>query len=575
MRSLRRKAEQALSLAPGKSKALTLSIIVMLPIALSVYRQPEFIWSEPGPWHVLGALFSLALLKSRLPPLASLFFLLGIGSLLWTLTPANTMLNSLWELIYLAALVVGQSTVGFALVNAALLFAGLERTLLLDLFSLTEYFSGSAHYLAGAQALLFLPLCLSTATLSTRWPNRIVATLASAACLLLILNSGARSVYLPALVVIPLSVLRLALPQGKRLRAIAIPSMALALVLALAVVLPGPTVMVPLQAKAVDVNAEILMPAHEEAPAVAAAPVGVVEEGGIASRLKMWEQTLHIGLSNPLGTGAGSFRNTIHAFQEHPLIGFSSAHNVFLEVFATGGWPRLIVLVLLIAVALLKGWRGSRWPIAIGSAGLWASMGFDITYQMPGIMILAFWSLGTSRGEVTIQPQGWRQLQSVLAVVVLIVSAGTALWWFAPCSGVDCALHRHFGYRREVLALAQSLDYEQTRRLAERAVQLNPESLWAWRLKADQAAGPEERLTAARGIAMKFPLTSPDIYLSWAEAALASNEPGEAREAIRAGLEVFPPGFSPAGVPRGGRAAGYQAWLNEATRILAGTEPDQ
>lgn len=552
------------------------AVAVMVAVAVQVYREPEFIWLEPGRWIVLGALISLGLSIKRLPVLASLFYLLGAASMMWTLTPANTLLNSLWEMGYLAALVAGQNLVGFALLNTALLFVGLERTLLLDLFNLTQYFSGSVHYLAGAQALLFLPLCLSTAVRSARSPNRIVATLVAAACLLLILNSGARSVYLPALLVIPTTVLRLAWPRMQRLKAVAVPVVALGMVLALSAVLPGPTVVVPLSVKAVEANAEVLTRERSETATGVESMNTVAEEGGIGSRLKMWEQTLNIGLRNPLGTGAGSFQNTVHAFQEYPLIGFSSAHNVFLELFSTGGWPRLLVLVLLLAGTLLAGWNSPRWPVSVGAAGIWATMFFDITYQMPGIMMAAFWGLGASLGKSTPTPGGAQNvLRTGLAYAVLLVSLGGVAWWYAPCQGVECAGGRHLGYRAEVLRLAQLADVSETRWLAQRAVELNPKSLWAWRLLTEQVAEPGEMLVARRDLVQKFPLAAPDLYLDWAEAALAADRPGEARDAIRAGLVVFPPGFSPAGVPLGGRADSYIKWLDEARRILTSTESVQ
>jgi O-antigen ligase len=551
--------------------SLPLSVLVMVAVTITIHGGPKFIWSVPGPLLVLGALLVLALFHRRLPPLASLFFLAGAGSLWWTLTPANTLLNALWELIYLAALAAGQSLPGFALINVALLFSGLERTLLLDLFNLTQYFSGSAHYLAGTQALLFLPLCLATATRSARWPNRIVATLAAAACLLLILNSGARSVYLPALLVIPLTVARLALPRGQRLRALIVPVAALSLVVLVAAILPGPTVSVPLQVKGIEANAE-LHTQSQDGPGSGATSARILEEGGIASRLKMWEQALTVGLENPFGTGAGSFRDTIHAFQRFPLIGFSSAHNIFLEIFATGGWPRLVVLVALLAVTLLKGWRGSRWPVAIGSAGIWATMGFDITYQMPAIMTLAFWSLGTSAGVHHSRLEGpSARARTALAAGVLLVAGALAVWWYLPCSGVDCAVGRHLGHRSEVLRLSQSLGMTESRRLAQRAVELNPQSVWARQLLADTASDPVERLGATRELAQRYPLMTPANYLRWARAALEAGRPEEARQAVFAGLRIFPAGFTPAGVPMGGRAASHQEWLEAAGRILEET----
>jgi O-antigen ligase len=542
-------------------------VLVMTAVAVAVYRDPNFIWSTPSLLLILGSLVAVALRLSRIPAAASLFFLVGALSLAWSLTPANTVLNTLWELVYLGALAAGSSLAGFALVNVWLLAVGLERTLLLDVFDLAHYFSGSAHYLAGAQGLLFLPFCLSGAVSSSRWPNRLAATLAAAACMLLILNSGARAVYLPAALVLPAVVLRLALTKGHRVRAIGIPTAALALVLGFAVALPGPTVWRPLGMKALAANTEVV--ALDRAGPAVNEPPAVTEEGGIGSRLKMWNQALHIGLSHPLGTGAGSFRDTIHAFQRYPLIGFSSAHNVFLEVFATGGWLRLGLLLAFVSTSLWLGWNSSRWPLALGSAGLWATMCFDITGQMPGIMTLAFWSLGSSApvSQKALGAAGSRT-RTVLSLGVLLVSVAAALWWYVPCKSDACVFERHLGYRSEVQRRFQQRTGQAQRQFAERSVELNPESFWAWRLLSDVAEEPQARLAASRALAQKFPLASPDLYLRWAQDAISVQQSAEAQEAVLAGLEVFPPGLNPAGVPFGGRAADYDRWLQRAQELL-------
>jgi O-antigen ligase len=550
-----------------------ISILLLALVVASVYSQPYFVWSVPPLWLPLVALAVLATSLRRVPVLASLFYLAGAMTLLWSLTPADTLLNTMWETIYLAAVAVGGSIPGFVLLNAWLLLIGLERTLLLDLFNLAHYFSGSAHYLAGAQGLLFVPFCLSAAVGSRRKGLRMAATLGAGACLLLILNSGARAVYWPAIAVLALTVLRLLAGSERRGRVVLASAAALALAFGFAAVFPGPTVWVPLGMKALTLEAR----PDADGDGAAAVPAGAVsEEGGIRSRLKMWDQAIRIGLEHPLGTGTGSFRNTIHAFQRYPLVGFSSAHNVFIEVFSTGGWLRAGLLIALLALSLWKGWTSDRWPFAVGAAGLWGTMSFDITGQMPAIMVLAFWTIATSRPNRIESPsRRWLSPRTALAGAAVLTGAGALAWWFLPCSGVSCAVDRHLGYRNEVARLSQVLDEPASRILAEQAVELNPESLWAWRLRADQATGPEERLTASRELASKFPLASPDLYLRWAEAALAAGQPEEARRAVLAGLEAFPETLSPAGVPFGGRSARYAEWLEAARRILERTDESQ
>lgn len=551
-----------------------LSSLLMAVIVAAIYSHPYFIWSVPPVWLLLIAAAILTVRIREIPVLASLFFLLGAATIIWSLTPANTLLNTLWETTYLAALAVGGGIGGFAVLNSWLVLIGLERTLLLDLFNLSHYFSGSAHYLAGAQALLFIPFCFKTAVASEKWAIRLAATLAAAACLVLILNSGARAVYWPAIGVLVVTLLRIVVTTGERVWAFTAPAVALTAALSFAAVLPGPTVWVPLGMKAValDVRAD----ASPESEAPESSTSAVSEEGGIGSRLKMWDQAIRIGVDHPLGTGTGSFRNTIHAFQRYPLVGFSSAHNVFIEVFATGGWLRVLVLIALLSASLWSGWNSSRWPVAVGAAGLWATMSFDITGQMPGVMVLGFWALGTSwpsRAEASnltrLSPR------TALAAGSLLVGIAALAWWYLPCDARECATGRHLGYRMEVTRAAVGLQPDEAIQLADEALELNPESLWAWRLWSAQAVGAEAKLAASRAVAQKFPLASPELYLRWAEDALAANQPSEARRAIQAGLESFPEDLNPAGVPFGGRGVQYGNWLVSAREILEGTGEGQ
>lgn len=552
-----------------------ISILLMAVAAAAIYSHPYFIWSVPPLWLILVAIVVLSLRIRSLPTLASVFFLLGAVTLVWSLTPANTLLNTLWETVYLAALAVGGSVAGFTLLNGWLVLVGLERTLLLDVFNLTHYFSGSAHYLAGAQALLFIPFCLDAAVRNGRWAVRTAATLGAAACLLLILNSGARAVYWPAIIVIGVTLIRILLTSERRGALLAISAAVLTVALAVAAVLPGPTVWVPLGMKAVTLDQRQADPAGGEGAAAAVSPT-VGEEGGIGSRLKMWDQALRIGFSHPLGTGTGSFRNTIHSFQRHPSVGFSSAHNVFLEVFSTGGWLRAAVLIALLVTSLWNGWNSARWPLALGAVGLWATMSFDITGQMPGIMVLGFWAIGASFPVQRFSgPAGRLRTRLALAGVSVLVGIGAVLWWYLPCETNACATGRHLGYRLEVTRLADRLSPEETRELADRALELNPESLWAWRLWEEQAVGAEEALAASRAVAQKFPLASPELYLRWAENALRLDQPDEARRAIHAGLEAFPADLNPAGVPFGGRGLQYSNWLSSAREILERTNAGQ
>jgi len=327
---------------------------------------------------VLGSLF---LLLPRVPRILWAWWGLGLLSILWSLTPGNTLALGLWELAYLAAFAAGGWLVGFVGLNIVLLGYGLLTTLTLAWAGLVMYFSGSSHYVAGAQALVLIPLAMVW-MFRSRWP--LLSGILLTGALYLALLSGARAVYLPLTIIALLMVWRL-WREGLALWHI---GLALGVVVAAVMAIDAALPFSPFQ-NAWGLKASLTKQVQD-----------VAAEGSIGSRLQMWEQTLNIALQHPLGTGNGSFRDTLAAYLQYPGILFSNAHNYYLETAATGGWLRLLLLLVILGWLLWQGWSSSAWPWALGAAGLWATLAFDVTGMYPAVMMLAFASLGALQGQV-------------------------------------------------------------------------------------------------------------------------------------------------------------------------------
>jgi O-antigen ligase len=556
---------------------------VVVPVQLHLYRNTYFIWSVPSAVLAASMVTALLLGHRTIPLFGSFFLLAGAASLWWSLAPGHSLLNIVWESLYLAALGAATWTPAFVALNGLLLVAGLEQTLPLDIFGLTHYFSGSIHYVAGAQGLLFLPICFAQSVRRQGYLARGLYLLGAGLALFLTLNSGSRAVYLPfALLLIPL-LWRSWKSSSGPLGALAGLAIPVAVVLTVNLALPGNPLQRAIGIRAVATATAVTggAPPAESGGGVAAAR----EEDGVRSRLRMWGQAVSIGMERPFGTGAATFREVVHSFQIHPSVGFSSAHNVFLETFATGGWLRLALLLGLIVPALLRGWLSDRWPYALGAAGLWMTLGFDITAQMPAVMALAFASLGpltplgssqaasASRYRLgPISATTLSRLRSGAALAAGLVSLAALVWWYAPCAGSRCVVERHLAFRPDVRELLPSLSREQRHELAEEATRLNPNSLWAWQERFEAAHSDEERLVLAESVAARFPNSTPVVFLQWAELALAQGRPAEAVRAVEAGLEHFPANYRPAGVPLVSRGDQQAFWLKRAAEILLAAE---
>jgi O-antigen ligase len=521
-----------------------------------VWHQSGTHYDAPPLWAMLVGLIALAVLGRRVTWPVWLWWAAGLATLAWSLTPGSTLVLGLWELLYVAAFAAAASSSqtwlwAFWALNLALLADGLYSAFSLSAFGMAMLFSGSIHYVMGAQALVLVPMALGWLRRSGRWAwlsgvLLIVAVFAA-------LSSGARAVYVPLVIALALGAWRL-WREGIGLVRLAVGSAALIVtVVVLDTVLPFHPVRealggkVSLSKQASDFNAE----------------------GSFTSRLQMWDQTLSIAVSHPLGTGTGSFRDTLPAFMKYPTVLFANAHNYYLETAATGGWLRLLLLVGLLGSSLWRAWRSRRWPLALGAFGLWATLAFDITGYYPGVMMLAFATLGA----LEVKPEGIEIFKPaprrppVLAWGLSAVGMLLVLWWFLPCQGAFCSLERQLGWRTGVLDDAQLATPIERRTLFEGARGLNPKSFWVDVARLRVASGDAERLWILEDITRRFPLQGPGNYLELARTALRLGRREQARRVLELGLQRFPPTLLAAGVPLQDTTL-LARWVKDAQTML-------
>src|SRR5690606_17714947 len=131
-----------------------------------------------------------------------------------------------------------------------------------------------------------------------------------------------------------------------------------------------------------------------------------------------------------------------YAFQLYPMLWSSSPHNYAIETLATGGWPRL---ALLLVVGLTSVWRGlnsDRWPWAVAAIALGTTLMFDVTADYPRVTTMLFLLLGGSyygRQEADAPAKdpvsgAAKQIGRALGLLASAVLLAVALWWYLPCS---------------------------------------------------------------------------------------------------------------------------------------------
>lgn len=517
-----------------------------------------FVYFQPLLAAPLLALLVILLAGGREAPwLAYAFWLAGALTLVWSLAPGNTLIYLLWELSFVGALVLGiRFPWLFWPLALVLLLYNLQAALSLNLFDLQKYLSGSVHYVAGAQALALLPLAVAGFLRGATGWRAVGWLLLAFVTLYLALISGARAVYLPLAIGMVILLGRSLWAGVSWMRVLITVVLLAGLVLGLDHVFPNQPLATALGTKAT----------------VEAQTGAVSDQGGFSNRLRLWDQAMAIALDNPQGAGVGSYPAVIHAYQKYPMTWSSSAHNYFIEVLSGGGWLKLTLLLALLVPAFLLVWLSPSWPWAIAAGGFWMTLAVDVTSYYPGVMMFAFLLVGVLYGRLRIDavhiPAALAapRLTFSLWLATLLLGAGMTAWWFVPCSGAPCATQRYLGIDYKVLPALEEATPSQRVLLLERASELYPASQWVLRARQRYVASPEDELALAREFAIRFPYQHPDNYLLWAQAALAAGRPGEALEAIEAGLAVFPADRYPYGEQRMTRER-YAQWIDQADAL--------
>ena len=442
----------------------------------------------------------------------------GLLSVFWSLAPGNSLVASMWDILYLAAFGAGSWALGAWGVGLGLLLNNLFTTLSLTVLGLAIYVSGSQHYVSGEQAVWLVAPLLAWAYQAKRW--RWVGGLLLGVAVYAVLISGARAAYLPLLLVFTLALWRL-WREGVRPNRIAI-GVGLLIVSLVAV--------------------DALIPGHPTLSALSyKAPFFVQDAslegtGNFGMRLKMWKAGLEMALERPLGTGNGSYAQVIEAYLQDPRAFSRSAHNYFVETLATGGWVRLALLLAIIIPGLWRGWRSQNWPWALGAAGLWLSLAFDVTGYYPSFLMLAFMASGRlhTKPLAPSKPVWSVRLASLAAMVLLLA------WWYIPCQRSDCTVTRYRGFPPKVAKQTLQAPPDAQIKLLNEVQLLYPKSAWVVRERLRITETPEGKLMIIEELARNFPGISVDTYSAWAKLAQEAGQPEKAAKVLQIAHQRFP-----------------------------------
>lgn len=155
------------------------------------------------------------------------------------------------------------------------------------------------------------------------------------------------------------------------------------------------------------------------------------------------------------------------------------------------------------------------------------------------------------------------------SIVGLGLGLGLAVWWYWPCEH-NCAVSRYLGYRPAVLTELERVPKAQQSELLNEVGQLNPKSLWVYRVRLERARVPEEKMQLLQQIIEVFPLANPIYYLQLAELATDLNQPSKAIQVLELGLSRFPPDFKgyQSGNFFGALTPSYETWRTKAPELL-------
>lgn len=551
---------------PAIRACLAATSVAVLIVVLS--RGVDTIYGEPVLWVPVVSLNALIFTPARLPMPLICFWLFGLFSLFWSLGPGNTLVAFLWEGLYIAAFAIGLvPTVAATVLGLTVLYGYFDVTAL-STYGLQSYVSGSIGYVAGATGASASILAFAFAGRSqSKLLNSAAAVLLSALGLTVALSSGSRAVYLALVTGAILTIAVLLWKRHRhRLRTYGVAAVSV-LVLALGFEMAS--------------GYQVVMPALQTRGTVATTTETVGNYGVLTQRLRLWYQGVIAAFEYPLGTGAGTYAATAHAFQRYPMLWSSSPHNYLIQVLATGGWIRLALLLLLVGTCLRVGFRDGAWPWTIAGIVIGMTTLFDVTGGYPRVMGLAFMLFGTGyyqglNATRLRAPENSRLSISPSRPIFLtgaVALAGAIAWWYFPCNDKACSVDRYLGMDTKTVHVLSEIDSLKREQIITRLHDLYPRSLWVSQLDVVYADDAQDRLQALSRLTLDYPLQHPNNYLRWAEAALAVDDVAQARKALEVGLSYFPREKYPYGEMRI-TPAGYEAWADEAEELLRSLTPD-
>jgi hypothetical protein len=288
----------------------------------------------------------------------------------------------------------------------------------------------------------------------------------------------------------------------------------------------------------------------------------------VTLRGEYWFAGWQTGISNPLaGVGFDSFGDWYRRSRRESSLTLpgvdtvtNAAHNVYLDMFAFGGWPLFlsyVILNLLVVVAIIRvTLRRSRYDVTfISLVSIWVcyqlqsvisinQIGLAIWGWISSAAILAFERLDrNSKPEAANTNPSRRKVQrtsqassiatpgliagvfSILGMLIAVPPLSADMKWYAAQRSQDVnklisTLDSNymnplssFRFNNIVGVLETNNFSDQAREVALRAVAYNPESFESWRnITLLKSSSAEERLLAYKNMKILDPL-NPNIDL--------------------------------------------------------------
>ena len=122
--------------------------------------------------------------------------------------------------------------------------------------------------------------------------------------------------------------------------------------------------------------------------------IGDLGESSVRYRLLTWRGTLRMFREHPFGIGVGE-RAWRLVYSHYAVSGTQRvmhAHNLFLQVACEVGIVGLVLFLLIIVIAVLRGWREKKRAALVALAGTLVMGMFDHLWYYPGLLV-PFWSI--------------------------------------------------------------------------------------------------------------------------------------------------------------------------------------